>query len=152
MGWVRVLSGVPQGSLLGPVLFLLFINDLDQVAAENQWMIKFADDTKLAQIFNNDSDAEELQKTLDRLCNWASEWGMEFNVAKCPVMHMGKRNQIHSYSMDGVVLSRTVEERDIGVVVSDNLKPAAQCKKAAQTANTVLGQILRASTSRQTRS
>ena len=143
-GWIQVLSGVPQGSVLGPVLFLLFINDLDTVASENQWLVKFADDTKLAQIINSDRDSEELQDTLDKLGNRAREWGMEFNVDKCQVMHVGKRNRIHTYNMDGKALTRTEEERDIGVVVSDNLKPAAQCKKAAQTANAVLGQILRA--------
>ena len=70
--------------------------------------------------------------------------GMEFNVAKCHVMHVGKRNIIQTYNMDGKALTRTEQERDIGVVMSDNLKPTVQCKKAAQTINAVLGQILRA--------
>ena len=69
---------------------------------------------------------------------------MQFNVAKYHVMHVGRGNNKHSYSMEGAQLARTEEERDIGVVVSDNLKPATQCIKAAQTANVVLGQILRA--------
>ena len=69
---------------------------------------------------------------------------MEFNVAKCHVMHVGKRNIIQTYNMDGKALTRTEQERDIGVVMSDNLKPTVQCKKAAQTINAVLGQILRA--------
>ena len=69
---------------------------------------------------------------------------MEFNVAKCHVMHVGKRNIIQTYNMDGKALPRTEQERDIGVLMSDNLKPTVQCKKAAQTINAVLGQILRA--------
>ena len=62
---------------------------------------------------------------------------MQFNVAKCHVMHVVRGNNKHSYSIEGAQLARTEEERDIGVVVSDNLKPVTQCKKAAQTANVV---------------
>ena len=80
-------------------------------------------------------------QTLDKLCTWARNWGMEFNVTKCHVMHVGKHNKRHTYSMDWIALART-EERDIAVVLSDHLKPLAQCKKAAKTANAVLGQIL----------
>ena len=142
-GWQRVLSGVPQGSVLGPVLFLIFINDLDMETTANQIIKKFADDTKIAQFIRKDEDAAELQATLDRLTAWATKWGMEFNVGKCHVMHVGKNNPRHAYSMCGLQLQQTKEERDIGVTVSDNLKPGQQCRKAAQTASTVLGQIMR---------
>ena len=142
--WREVLSGVPQGSVLGPVLFNIFINDLDSAATDSQLLKKFADDTKVAQVIKSESDAAELQSTLNRLSDWADNWGMDFNVAKCHVMHIGRTNPKHPYQMRGTVLEKTTEERDIGVIVADNLKPAAQCRKAAHTANTVLGQILRA--------
>jgi ribonucleases P/MRP protein subunit RPP40 len=77
------------------------------------------------------------------LLEWAKQWGMRFNVAKCKVMQVGRRNMPHTYSLDGVDLDQTEEERDIGVLVSKNLKPGAQCCKAARTATTVLGQITR---------
>ena len=80
-GWQRVLSGVPQGSVLGPVLFLIFINDLDKMAIESQIIRKFADDTKIGQVIEGPEGAKELQETLDRLCQWAVDWGMAFNVA-----------------------------------------------------------------------
>ena len=143
-GWQKVLSGVPQGSVLGPVLFLIFINDLDNAATENQVVRKFADDTKVSQVIEGPDDAEELQGTLDRLCQWATDWGMAFNVAKCHVMHVGQNNPRHKYHMQGEALKTTEEERDIGVTVTVNLKPSRQCQKAAQTAHTVLAQILRA--------
>ena len=75
-GWLEVLSGVPQGSVLGPVLFLLFINDLDMAVTERQIIKKISDDTKIAQAIESDSDAKELQASLDRLYQWAQDWGM----------------------------------------------------------------------------
>ena len=142
--WKEVLSGVPQGSVLGPVLFVLFINDLDKMAMDRQIIKKFADDTKLAQVIEGPRDSQELQESLDRLCAWAATWGMSFNIAKCHVMHVGLHNPHTVYKMDGVELATTETERDIGVLVCSNLKPALQCKRAAQTASTVLGQITRA--------
>jgi hypothetical protein len=141
--WQRVLSGVPQGSVLGPILFLIFINNLDVQAALVTTVKKFADDTKLGQIVRTDKDRETLQQCLDQLTAWANTWGMAFNVKKCMVMHFGANNQHYPYSMNGEKLQETSEERDIGVRVNSNLKPAAQCSKAAQTANLVLGQISR---------
>ncbi len=69
---------------------------------------------------------------------------MEFNVSKCKVMHMGHANQKHDYYMSGQQLEKSEEERDIGVMITSNLKPSAQCAKAARTAQGVLGQITRA--------
>ena len=129
---------------MGPVLFLLFINDLDEAATNSQLLKKFADDTKVAQVIEGPDSATELQSSLDRLCNWATNWGMAFNVAKCHVMHVGRANPGYQYSMNGTVLKISEEERDIGVTVTKNLKPSKQCQKAAQTAFTVLNQILRA--------
>jgi hypothetical protein len=134
--WRKVLSGVPQGSVLGPILFNIFINDLDDMATAKQLLNKFADDTKIGQIIESQSDVQELQATLDRLGRWAATWGMAFNVAKCHVMHVGRHNSGAEYTMNGEKLAATTKERDVGVIISDNLKQADQCKKAAQTAST----------------
>jgi hypothetical protein len=142
--WTRVLSGVPQGSVLGPILFNIFINDLDSAVTAGQLLKKFADDTKVGQILENSTSALELQASLDNLFNWSVTWGMEFNLKKCHVMHVGPTNQAHVYTMGGQQLSVSTAERDVGVTVSDNLKPTDQCKKAAATANAVLSQIQRA--------
>ena len=82
--------------------------------------------------------------TVDRLTAWATKWGMEFHVGKCHVMHVGKNNPRHANRMCGVQLERKTEKRDVGVTVSDNLTSGQQCRKAVQTASTVLNQIMRA--------
>jgi hypothetical protein len=142
--WIEVLSGVPQGSVLGPLLFLIFINDIDLAAAHIEALVKFADDTKVGQTVRTAADRAALQTALDNLCSWTEKWGMKFNVSKCKVMHFGKRNPKFDYQMDGVRLEEVEEERDIGVTVSNTLKPSKQCAKAAATARAVLGQITRA--------
>jgi len=143
-GWKKVRSGVPQGSVLGPILFLIFINDLDSVAPMVDIIRKFADDTKVGNGVKTMKDREELQEALDKLSNWADIWGMEFNVSKCKVMHVGHNNERHPYTMKGQQLAETEEERDIGVMVTRQLKPSTQCRNAARTAQTVLGQLTRA--------
>ena len=74
---------------------------------------------------------------------WADKWGMSFNVSKCKVMHVGRNNQEYEYTMRGQKLEKTDEERDIGVMVTKNLKPSAQCEKAAGRAMPVLNQLKR---------
>jgi hypothetical protein len=142
--WSDVLSGVPQGSILGPILFNVYINDIDSAAALIEILRKFADDTKLGQTVTTDEERALLQQALDKLCEWAALWGMEFNVKKCSVMHIGHNNTMQEYFMNGEQLGVTEEERDIGVMISRNLKPSSQCSKAARTAQTVLSQISRA--------
>ena len=142
--WADVLSGVPQGSVLGPLLFIIFINDLDDSVTMIDVVKKFADDTKVGQVMVTEEDRLKLQSALDALSDWAGTWGMSFNVKKCKIMHLGNKNPKHLFSMGGETLGSTEEEKDIGVTVTSNLKPTAQCARAARTAQAVLGQISRA--------
>jgi hypothetical protein len=142
--WSEVLSGVPQGSVLGPILFLIYINDLDCTANMTKIIRKFADDTKVGHTVRTDMDRRELQTALDKMVEWADNWGMQFNTSKCKVMHFGYNNKKYTYTIDGHQLEATEEERDIGVMVCQTLKPSQQCKKAARTAQTVLSQLARA--------
>ena len=86
--WAEVKSGVPQGSLLGPVLFKIYINDIDDVAKLISLLLKFADDTKLAQIIRDEEDRRRLQAALDACMEWAAKWGMLFNTGKCKVFQI----------------------------------------------------------------
>lgn len=142
--WKEVLSGVPQGSVLGPLLFLIFINDLDEATEILSVARKFADDTKLGQRAGTEMERQQLQRAIDDLCSWADRWGMQFNVDKCKVMHIGRGNIRQEYKMGGQALTSVAEETDIGVLMTENLKPSGQCCRAAKTAQTVLGQIVRA--------
>jgi len=142
--WKEVLSGVPQGSVLGPILFVIFINDLEDEILKEQLMRMFADDTKVGQVVESEEERQQLQETLERLVEWTKRWGMAFNVEKCHVMHVGRNNAHHQYSMNGKELKRTVCERDVGVLIAENLKPTEHCKKAVRTAGAVLTQILKA--------
>ena len=139
--WQNVLSGVPQGSVLGPLLFLIYINDLESGIVNN--VLKFADDTKMFGNIVDEWDRSLLQKDLDELVNWSHKWQMEFNTAKCKVMHVGKKNRNFSYHMVGQALVEVQHEKDLGVMISADMKSSDHCIYAFNKANRVLGMIRR---------
>ena len=139
--WKSVLSGVPQGSVLGPILFLIYINDLDDSITSN--VLKFADDTKLFRKVNTDGDKQHLQNDLDRLVKWSEKWQMLFNFGKCKCLHTGHRNLNVNYKMGDTVLGTTVKEKDLRVTVSADMKVSEQYGIAASKGNQILGLIRR---------
>ena len=114
----EVISGVPQGTVLGPLLFLLYVNDIPSYVSSKTRL--FADDGLLYREINSSSDATTLQKDLDALCRWESEWEMKFNSDKCFVMHMTtKRNPvIHQYNINGKPLQTTSSHPYLGLILS----------------------------------
>ena len=98
--WLPVTSGVPQGSILGPFMFLLYINDIVDCTSGKIRISLFADDTKIWSSINNIEDASNLQLALNNLGEWAKAWGMSFNIKKCNVMSF-KQSIMYEYKMCG---------------------------------------------------
>ena len=126
------------GSVLGPLLFLIYINDIDDVVSSK--LLKFADDTKVFGVVSNSNDIEKLQIDLMNLCKW-SEMLMLFNADKCKIMHFGHNNNMANYKLTDKNLEVAKEERDLGVIMKNDLKFRLECIKAVNTANKVLGMI-----------
>ena len=142
--WVEMISGVPQGSVLGPLLFLLYVNDLPSWIQNSMKM--FADDTKIWRKIEKDDDSNFLQSDLHSMDRWSDKWQLKFNPDKCKVMHIGhKCNTSYEMLDNGVVkrLEEVTEEKDLGVYVTSDLKPSTQCLKAANKARSVLRMVKR---------
>ena len=143
--WAEVVSGVPQGSVLGPVLFVCYINDMPETISSMIYM--YADDTKIAGRVDNEEEVKILQSDLDKLVDWSQTWQMKFNVQKCKVMHIGNRNSKADYKLANSqgerALAETTEEKDLGVWVTKDMKSAVAVAHAASKANQLLGLIRR---------
>ena len=123
------------------MLLLLLINDLN--SGIDSAVLKFADDTNIFRIVDSAEDSACLQMDLTNLGEWSQVWNMLFNAIKCKVLHIGNLNHHFKYSMLDCQLSEVEEERDLGVIISSDIKSAKQYQLSCAKANRMLGMIKR---------
>ena len=147
---VRVTSGVPQGSVLGPTLFIYYINDLPTVS-ESPTNI-FADDTKSYNTIESQDDKVKLQKCIDSLVQWSIIWLLGFNSEKCKMMHLGKNNPHYTYTIkDGDIeriMETTSSEKDLGVYVDPLLEFNEHISKVVKKSRGIASMIFKSISSR----
>ena len=132
--------------MLGPLLFIIYINDLDQGLMST--ISKFADDTKIGINASDDLAVEQLQRDLNKIGDWSEKWQMPFNLDKCKVMHVGHRNGKAKYELLGEELDICNEEKDLGVIITNDMKSSKQCIAVEKKAQKILGYIKRQFTTR----
>jgi hypothetical protein len=142
-----VVSGVPQGSVLGPLLFLIYVNDLCEVVDTECSL--FADDAKLYVVTDKDTSTDPtLAQSLANVNKWAKTWQLSLSVPKCTVFCFGTPRVIPSYSIDGNFLECVNEVVDLGVTLSQSAKTSGHCKLKSKKALQVVGHIFRSFRSR----
>jgi len=121
----KVTSGVPQGSILGPILFLLYTEEIDTIIQKPICLFRFADDMKLCYAFDPKNVPQDsiapLQQCLDRLFNWCTEYSLPLNLKKCSTVHFGNTNPRLNYCLQNNELDEHTCERDLGVIIDEHL-------------------------------
>ena len=138
--WNKVVSGVPQGSILGPILFIIFVNDLPSSVISTARL--FADDTKLYRQIITTADCEMLQDDLNTLSAWSRLWLLKFNALKCVVLKI-RAVLNYIYTLNGVELEVVSEQKDLGILISNDLLPRKHILEITKKANQRVGLIRR---------
>ena len=139
-----VISGIPQGTVLGPLLFVIYINDiLDNIDSEG---FLFADDAKIFRKITNKDDALLLQDDIRKLEEWSDSWLLKFHPDKCHLLTLGKFANImycHRYKVSGEEIEHVFEEKDLGVTMDSELTFSEHITAKVKKANSLVGIIRR---------
>ena len=135
--WTSVTSGVPQGTILGLILFPFFIDDLPSIIEHQVKLL--ADDAKF---YHNIEDAISVQDDLDAISAWSKDWLISFNNEKCVVLRVRKALE-WTYFLNGQPLTEVSEQKDLGIIISNYLKPTKHIASICKKANQRLGMIRR---------
>jgi hypothetical protein len=143
-GWLPVTSGVPQGSILGPLLFILYINDIPSCLKYSK-ITCFADDTKLYTSVNNIDDCHKLQVDLCALLKWSDTWKMQLNYSKCKILSITHKRTVimYDYYMGNQLLERCENMKDLGIIIDRKLNWNVHVSKTVSKANKVMGLVKR---------
>ncbi len=146
-----VKSGIPQGTVLGPLLFVMYINDLPESVDSNIYM--FADDTKLFKLITSHEDHQELQSDLDNLMTWSTNWKLPFiNTTKCKYMHISNNKAtapysyyLHTHNKGNVnlLVVSVPEENDLGIFFDSGLEFDKHINNKINKVNSIAGLIRR---------
>ena len=142
--WLKVLSGIPQGTVLGPLLFLIYINDLPDVCDNFSKLFLFADDAKIYSYIKNAYDSMCLQHNINKLHQWTQNWELVLNIDKCAVCRFGRNIAIKSdYYVNDIKLQEVHTIKDLGVTFDEQLKFSDHCYDKIKKAYSMLGLIKR---------
>ena len=140
--WAPVLSGVPEGSVCGPLLFICFTADLPHCMQTH--CVMYADDVKIFNRITCSDDTDDLQADLERLSAWSKSWLLKLNPSKCHVITFTLRNSpiLAEYSLDHSILERRTETRDLGVLLDTKLTFTNHIDSVVARANRMLGLLI----------
>ena len=137
--WSELVSGVPQGSVLGLILFNIYVSDVPLIV--NSPMVQFADDVKMFRTIVTVNDFFQLQHDINLLYEWSRNWQLKFNISKCYLLHLGKPHEFGKYMIDGTVIKACDVVKDLGVQIDKQLKFHDHTTTVAKKANRIVAII-----------